>query len=109
MYKASRTQRLKLKCDELLSSFAFNFSLRRYNVVPNMNPDGAVRGHLRTNAGGANLNREWGEPSLEHSPEVFHARNAMDATGPVDLMLVGLCQNWIYTMFTSFANPRFLS
>ena len=33
-------------------------------VVPNMNPDGAIRGHLRTNAGGANLNREWGEPSL---------------------------------------------
>eukprot|EP00964_Phaeocystis_antarctica_P086039 scaffold54421_cov25-Phaeocystis_antarctica.AAC.1 len=24
-----------------------------------MNPDGAVRGHLRTNACGANLNREW--------------------------------------------------
>jgi murein tripeptide amidase MpaA len=56
-------------------------------VVPNMNPDGSIRGHLRTNAGGANLNREWGEPSLEASPEVFHTRNAMDATGPVDLML----------------------
>ena len=56
-------------------------------VVPNMNPDGAVRGHLRTNAAGANLNREWGEPSLETSPEVFHARAAMDATGPVDMML----------------------
>ena len=56
-------------------------------VVPNMNPDGAVRGHLRTNASGANLNREWGEPSPETSPEVFHARAAMDATGPVDLML----------------------
>jgi len=56
-------------------------------VVPHMNPDGAVRGHLRTNAEGANLNREWGEPSLDVSPEVFHTRNAMDATGPVDLML----------------------
>jgi len=50
-------------------------------VVPHMNPDGAVRGHLRTNAEGANLNREWGEPSLDVSPEVFHTRNAMDATG----------------------------
>jgi len=25
--------RLKLKCDELLSSFAFNFNVRRYHVV----------------------------------------------------------------------------
>ena len=28
-----------------------------FYVVPNMNPDGAVRGNLRTNAAGANLNR----------------------------------------------------
>ena len=30
-----------------------------FYVVPNMNPDGSVRGNLRTNAAGANLNREW--------------------------------------------------
>ena len=41
-----------------------------FYIVPNINPDGAVRGHLRTNATGANLNREWAEPSLAHSPEV---------------------------------------
>lgn len=35
-----------------------------------MNPDGSWRGHLRTNAAGANLNREWAKPSLETSPEV---------------------------------------
>ena len=29
-----------------------------FYVVPNANPDGSVRGHLRTNASGANLNRE---------------------------------------------------
>ena len=28
-----------------------------------MNPDGSVRGNLRTNAAGANLNREWMTPS----------------------------------------------
>lgn len=28
------------------------------------------RGHLRTNAAGANLNREWAAPSAEESPEV---------------------------------------
>ncbi|WP_201584072.1 M14 family metallopeptidase [Psychrobacter immobilis] len=53
-------------------------------VVPNMNPDGSVRGHLRTNAVGTNLNREWSNPSLEKSPEVFHVINKMETTG-VDL------------------------
>jgi murein tripeptide amidase MpaA len=45
------------------------------------NPDGACRGHLRTNAVGTNLNREWAEPSAERSPEVLCVRNAMDETG----------------------------
>jgi len=51
------------------------------HCVPNMNPDGSRRGHLRTNACGANLNREWAEPSVESSPEVFYARGEMDRTG----------------------------
>ena len=55
-----------------------------FYIVPNMNPDGSVRGHLRTNAVGTNLNREWLSPSLEKSPEVFHVINKMEATG-VDL------------------------
>ena len=55
-----------------------------FYVVPNMNPDGSVRGHLRTNAVGTNLNREWLNPSLEKSPEVFHVINKMAETG-VDL------------------------
>lgn len=38
--------------------------------MPNVNPDGSIRGHLRTNAAGANLNREWKDPTLERSPEV---------------------------------------
>ena len=42
-----------------------------FYVVPNMNPDGSVRGHLRTNAVGTNLNREWAEPSLEKKPGSF--------------------------------------
>jgi murein tripeptide amidase MpaA len=52
-----------------------------FHVVPNCNPDGSVRGHLRTNAAGVNLNREWAAPSAEHSPEVLAVRNAMDQTG----------------------------
>jgi murein tripeptide amidase MpaA len=57
-----------------------------FHVVPNMNPDGSFRGHLRTNAKGANLNREWQEPSPETSPEVFLTRRRMEETG-VDFML----------------------
>ena len=50
-------------------------------LVPNMNPDGTRRGHLRTNAAGVNLNREWHAPSMERSPEVKLVRDAMDASG----------------------------
>lgn len=57
------------------------------HIVPNMNPDGSVRGHLRTNAVGANLNREWNPtgdyqaPTLERSPEVYYTLQRITATG----------------------------
>ncbi|USD39359.1 M14-type cytosolic carboxypeptidase [Ferrimonas sp. SCSIO 43195] len=57
-----------------------------FYVVPNMNPDGSIRGHLRTNAIGVNLNREWQTPSMEKSPEVFLVREKMLETG-IDLFL----------------------
>ncbi|HWJ69710.1 MAG TPA: M14-type cytosolic carboxypeptidase [Sphingobium sp.] len=53
----------------------------RFHIVPNMNPDGSFRGHLRTNAAGINLNREWHAPSAERSPEVLCVRDRMDETG----------------------------
>ncbi|HEY0413800.1 MAG TPA: M14-type cytosolic carboxypeptidase [Allosphingosinicella sp.] len=52
-----------------------------FHIVPNMNPDGSRRGHLRTNAAGTNLNREWHDPSAGKSPEVLCVRNEMDRTG----------------------------
>lgn len=52
-----------------------------FYVVPNMNPDGSKRGHLRTNASGANLNREWLEPSMGSSPEVYLVREQMHKIG----------------------------
>lgn len=55
-------------------------------VVPNMNPDGSALGNLRTNAAGANLNREWESPSAEKSPEVLWVRRRMEETG-VDFAL----------------------
>ncbi len=58
----------------------------RFFLVPSMNPDGAARGNLRANAAGANLNREWMNPSLKKSPEVYHVRQKMHDTG-VDIFL----------------------
>jgi murein tripeptide amidase MpaA len=57
-----------------------------FYIVPNMNPDGSVRGNLRTNAAGANLNREWNEPTMERSPEVFLVKQKMKEIG-CDLFL----------------------
>ncbi len=56
-------------------------ALCRFHIVPNANPDGARHGHLRTNAAGINLNREWAAPSIDKSPEVLCIRDAMDETG----------------------------
>lgn len=53
----------------------------RLHVVPNCNPDGSCRGHLRTNFAGVNLNREWAEPSAEKSPEILAILGAMDESG----------------------------
>ena len=52
-----------------------------FYLVPNMNPDGSRRGNLRTNAAGANLNREWDSPSADTSPEVLCVLNKIKSTG----------------------------
>jgi murein tripeptide amidase MpaA len=58
-----------------------------FYIVPSMNPDGGTRGHLRTNACGANLNREWASspgyeaPTMERSPEVYAVLEKMKETG----------------------------
>lgn len=57
-----------------------------FYIIPNMNPDGSARGHLRTNAVGTNLNREWAEPTALKSPEVLYVMNAMEEAG-VDMYL----------------------
>ena len=55
-------------------------------LVPNMNPDGAFHGHLRTNAKGQDLNRAWQSASEENSPEVLFVQQQMEKYG-VDLFL----------------------
>jgi murein tripeptide amidase MpaA len=61
-------------------------SAARLHFVPNMNPDGSRRGYLRTNAAGANLNREWADPQAARAPEIVAVLEAMAATG-VDFAL----------------------
>lgn len=62
------------------------------SLTPVRPADGSIRGHLRTNAAGANLNREWAPkgdydaPTLERSPEVYWVLKKMDETG-VDAFL----------------------
>ncbi|MGN2430138.1 M14 family metallopeptidase [Pseudomonas syringae] len=55
-------------------------------LVPNMNPDGAFHGHLRTNANGKDLNRAWQDSTPEQTPEVFFVRQQMEKYG-VDMFL----------------------
>jgi murein tripeptide amidase MpaA len=57
-----------------------------FYIVPNMNPDGSIRGNLRTNAHGIDLNRSWQNTSEDLSPEVFWIKHMMEETG-VDLYL----------------------
>ncbi len=57
-----------------------------FYIMPNVNPDGSVRGHLRCNAAGRNLNREWESPCKEKSPEIYYLRAKMDEYG-VDFAL----------------------
>ncbi|HEX7877124.1 MAG TPA: M14-type cytosolic carboxypeptidase [Sphingobium sp.] len=72
---------LERLCDEEDAVARLLRSKATFHIVPNMNPDGSRCGHLRTNAVGVNLNREWHDPSMERSPEVFLVRAAMDESG----------------------------
>lgn len=55
-------------------------------IVPNMNIDGTVKGNLRANAAGMDLNRQWQNASPDKSPEVYYVREKMQETG-VDFFL----------------------
>ncbi|TRX66581.1 carboxypeptidase family protein [Carboxylicivirga sp. M1479] len=50
-------------------------------LVPNMNIDGSILGNLRVNALGVNYNREWLEPSIAKSPEVYYTKQKMQEIG----------------------------
>ncbi|VVM99130.1 hypothetical protein PS925_02223 [Pseudomonas fluorescens] len=69
-------------------------------LVPNMNPDGAFHGHLRTNAMGQDLNRAWQNASQEISPEVLFVQQQMEKYG-VDLFLDAHGDETIPHVFTA--------
>lgn len=68
-----------------------------FKLVPTMDPDGLVNGHVRFNALGYDLNRHWDEvdptqPAWQHRmPEIWAVKRALfghlDRGGRVDLML----------------------
>jgi len=87
--------------DGLVHDLCRNYT---FYILPNMNPDGAVAGYLRTNAAGANLNREWANaeqvideqgksrvvyeaPTWERSPEVACVLQKMDEVGKCHVFL----------------------
>ncbi|GAC1029632.1 M14-type cytosolic carboxypeptidase [Pseudomonas sp. No.21] len=82
-YMEGVIERLKNKDDAELNELLAKADLY---LVPNMNPDGAFRGHLRTNAAGKDLNRAWQSASEAESPEVFFVQQQMRKVG-VDLFL----------------------
>ena len=79
-YAEGLMNRLVEKVDDALARKARQMCT--FYIIPNMNPDGSVRSHLRTNACGANLNREWQTspdgsyeaPTLKRSPEVRNVK-----------------------------------
>ncbi|RMN41617.1 Murein tripeptide amidase MpaA [Pseudomonas syringae] len=76
-------ERLQQKDDTALQQLLASADLY---LVPNMNPDGAFHGHLRTNAAGKDLNRAWRDSTEAQSPEVLFVRQQMEKYG-VDMFL----------------------
>ncbi len=57
-----------------------------FYIVPNMNPDGCIRGNIRANGAGVDLNRQWKDPDKNTSPEVYCIKQKMEKIG-VDFFL----------------------
>ncbi|WP_095182092.1 M14-type cytosolic carboxypeptidase [Pseudomonas sp. Irchel 3F6] len=71
-------ERLERQDDPVLNKLLASADLY---LVPNMNPDGAFHGHLRTNAMGQDLNRAWRNASQDISPEVLFVQQQMQKYG----------------------------
>lgn len=70
--------------DELARRFRERFAI---GLVPEVNPDGVVRGHWRTNARGADLNRDWGPFTQPETRGVAEWLAALDERVPLRLFI----------------------
>lgn len=52
-----------------------------FYIVPNMNPDGSIRGNLRVNGSGLDLNRQWKAPDKNKAPETYYVHKKIQETG----------------------------
>ncbi|MYD45993.1 MAG: hypothetical protein F4W92_06550 [Gammaproteobacteria bacterium] len=75
------------ECSSGLSPICGFFA--RYNLVfiPLLNPDGVVFGHWRHNAGGLDLNRDWGNFTQPETAAVRSFLDEIDLSSRVRLML----------------------
>ena len=49
-----------------------------FKILPMLNPDGVANGHYRNDTRGVNLNRVYENPSKEHSPTIFAAKQLIN-------------------------------
>jgi hypothetical protein len=70
--------------DELARRFRDRFTLA---LLPEINPDGVVRGHWRTNALGVDLNRDWGPFTQPETRGVAEWLAGLDERSPLLLFM----------------------
>ena len=49
-------------------------------IVPMLNPDGVIVGNYRASLGGYDLNRQWLNPSMRLSPEIYSMKDMIKKT-----------------------------
>lgn len=46
-----------------------------FKIIPMLNPDGVIHGNYRCSLAGADLNRQWINPSKQQHPTVYWAKD----------------------------------
>ena len=51
-----------------------------FKVIPMLNPDGVITGNYRCSLGGYDLNRQWLNPTMKASPEIYALKDMIKKT-----------------------------